>query len=205
MLGRRGPQRGLFEADTLYADFVGRDTFYGWLAAQRGELFADELFAGLYAAGWGRPSVPPSLLATALVLQTYAGVSDDEAVQRAAYDLRWKVALGIELEARPFAKSTLQEFRAQLIVHAEQATIFQTSLEVARRRGTFRTKTGEQRKLQVALDTTNILGRGAVKATYTLLGDGILRQAQDQAGAGAGEAGWAAAGGVGCGAGVRAV
>ncbi|HUH07434.1 MAG TPA: transposase, partial [Egibacteraceae bacterium] len=79
----------MFEADTLYADFVGRDTrntFYGWLASQRGELFPDELFVGLYIAGWGRPSVPPSLLATALVLQTYAGVSDDEAVQRATYD-----------------------------------------------------------------------------------------------------------------------
>ena len=70
MLGRRGPQRGLFEADTLYGDFVGRDSFYGWLAAQRGELFRDEEFAGLYCLSNGRPSVPPSLLATALVLQT---------------------------------------------------------------------------------------------------------------------------------------
>src|SRR6266446_6647625 len=131
MLGTRGAQRGLFEADTLYTDFVGRDTFYGWLAAQRGELFPDELFAGLYARGWGRPSVPPSLLATALVLQTHAGVSDDEAVQRAAYDLRWKVALGIELEARPFAKSTLQEFRAQLILHDRPRAMFQRSLEIA--------------------------------------------------------------------------
>ena len=29
MLGRRGPQRGLFEADTAYGEFVGRDSFYG--------------------------------------------------------------------------------------------------------------------------------------------------------------------------------
>src|SRR5919198_642413 len=98
MLGTRGPQRGLFEADTLYGEFVGRDTFYGWLAAQRDELFRDEDFAGLYAPGTGRPSVPPSLLATALVLQTYAGVSDEEATARAAYDLRWKVALGVALD-----------------------------------------------------------------------------------------------------------
>src|SRR5215217_69554 len=108
MLGKRGPQRGLFEADTLYGEFVGRDSFYGWLASQRDELFRDEEFAGLYAVSNGRPSVPPSLLATALVLQTYAGVSDEEATARAAYDLRWKVALGIELEHKPFAKSTLQ-------------------------------------------------------------------------------------------------
>jgi transposase len=178
MLGKRGPQRGLFEADTAYGAFVGRDSFYGWLASQRGELFRDEAFAGLSVLDNGRPSVPPSLLAVALVLQTYDGVSDDEAKQRADYDLRWKVALGVELDTRPFAKSTLQEFRAQLIVHEEQAAIFQQSLELAKRRGKFRTKTGEQRKLKVALDTTNILGRGAVKDTYNLLGDGIVKLAR---------------------------
>src|SRR5215213_2313243 len=178
MLGNRGPQRGLFEADTAYGAFVGRDSFYGWLASQRGELFRDEAFAGLYVLDNGRPSVPPSQLAVALVLQTYEGVSDDEAKQRADYDLRWKVALGVELDARPFAKSTLQEFRAQLSVHEAAAAIFQVSLEEAKRRGKFRAKSGEQRKLKVALDTTNILGRGAVKDTYNLLGDGILKLAR---------------------------
>ncbi len=186
MLGTRGPQRGLFEADTQYADFVGRDTFYGWLAGQRGELFVDELFLGLYVGGWGRPSVPPSLLATALVLQTYDRVSDEEATRRAAYDLQWKVALGVEVDARPFAKSTLQEFRAQLVLHEEQRRLFQQSLEVAKRDGKLR----QRRQLQVALDTTPILGRGAVKDTYNLLGDGIvavLRVLAAQAGVGRGE------------------
>src|SRR3954453_15145860 len=198
MLGKRGPQRGLFEADTAYGEFVGRDSFYGWLASQRGELLRDEEFAGLYVLTTGRPSVPPSLLAVALVLQTYDGVSDAEAKQRADYDLRWKVALGVELDARPFAKSTLQEFRAQLIVHEEQAAIFRASLELAKRRGTFRSKSGEQRKLTVALDTTNILGRGAVKDTYNLLGDGIVMLARVLAQRGGlALAGWAEAHGYG--------
>jgi Transposase DDE domain/Transposase domain (DUF772) len=200
MLGTRGPQRGLFEADTLYADFVGRDTFYGWLAAQRGELFPDELFLGLYVAGWGRPSVPPSVLATTLVLQTYDGVSDDEATRRAAYDLQWKVALGVEVEAKPFAKSTLQECRAQLIVHEDQRLLFQQSLELAKRRG----KLGQHRKLKVALDTTPIFGRGAVKDTYNLLADGlvaVLRVLAAQAGVARGDhagfVAWATAAGYG--------
>src|SRR5215210_5326571 len=145
MLGKRSAQRGLFEADTAYGAFVGRDSFYGWLASQRGELFRDEAFAGLYVLDNGRPSVPPSLLAAALVLQTYEGVSDDEAKQRADYDLRWKVALGVELDARPFAKSTLQEFRAQLVIHDEQQAIFRKSLELAQRQGSFK----GQRKLKV--------------------------------------------------------
>ena len=156
----------------MYLKFVGPNTFYGFLAAQRGTIFRDEDFAGLYCLTTGRPSVPPSLLATALVLQTYDGVSDDEAKRRADYDLQWKVALGVELDARPFAKSTLQEFRAQLVIHDEQQAIFRKSLELAKQQGYF--KGPGQRKLKVALDTTNILGRGAVKDTYNLLADGIV-------------------------------
>jgi len=170
MLGERGPQRGLFQADTMYLKFVGRNSFYGFLAGHRDEIFRDEDFAKLYCLDNGRPSVPPSLLAAALVLQTYDGVSDDEAKRRADYDLQWKVALGVEIDARPFAKSTLQEFRAQLIVHEDQRAIFQQSLELAKRQGYFKGK----KKLKVALDTTNILGRGAVKDTYNLLADGIV-------------------------------
>src|ERR1700730_15004922 len=177
MLGQRSAQWGLFEADSVYGDFVGQRNFYGFLASQRGELFRDADFAELYCLNNGRPSVPPSLLATALVLQTYDGVSDDEAKQRADYDLRWKVALGIELEERPFAKSTLQEFRAQLIVHDQARGIFQRSLEVAKHRGVW--KKGhppqERQHIKLALDTTHILGRGAVKDTYNLLADGIVQ------------------------------
>ena len=92
----------------------------------------------------GRPSVPPSLLATALVLQTYDGVSDEEAKQRADYDLRWKVALGVELDARPFAKSTLQEFRAQLIVHEQAAAIFQAEPGAGEAAGEVSEQSGER-------------------------------------------------------------
>src|SRR5947209_8198931 len=132
MLGERGPQRGLFEADTMFLDFVGGNTFYAFLARHRGQIFRDEDFAKLYHPRTGRPSVPPSLLATALVLQYHDRASDEEARECAAYDLRWKVALGIELDARPFAKSTLQEFRAQLLIHQEQEAIFQRSLSWAK-------------------------------------------------------------------------
>jgi hypothetical protein len=40
------------------------------------------------------------LLATALVLQTYDVVPDEEAKLRAHCDRRWKVALGLEVETR---------------------------------------------------------------------------------------------------------
>ena len=170
MLGKRAPQRGLFEADHLYLDHVGRDSFYGFLASQRGQLFRDEDFAALYCRDNGRASVPPSLLATALLLQTYEGVSDEEAKARADFDLRWKVALGIGLEDRPFAKSTLQLFRAQLVLHDQVRAVFRRSLTFARQTGYLRS-----RKLRAVLDTSYILGRGAVKDTYNLLADGIVK------------------------------
>jgi transposase len=168
MLRKRSAQRGLFQADNLYLDFVGEGTFYGFLARQRGKLFCDEDFADLYCPDNGRPSVPPSLLATALLLQTHDDVSDEEAKNRADYELRWKVALGVEIGERPFAKSTLQRFRAQLILKENMRTVFQGSLTYALESGYLK-----KRKLRAVLDTTNILGRGAVKDTYNLLADGI--------------------------------
>ena len=83
-------------------------------------------FAELYCADNGREGVPPSLLATVLLLQTHDSVSDAEAKQRADFDIRWKVALGIEVEDRPFAKSTLQLFRARLILHEKVREVFET-------------------------------------------------------------------------------
>ena len=70
MLGKRSDQKGLWEADRLYLDYVGKDTFYGLLASLRGQLFRDDDFAEIYGPDNGRDSVPPSLLATALLLQT---------------------------------------------------------------------------------------------------------------------------------------
>ena len=171
MLGERSDQRGLWEADHLYLDLVGRDTFYGLLASLRGQLFRDADFAELYCPDNGRASVAPSLLATALLLQAHDKVSDAEAKARADFDIRWKVALGIEIEERPFAKSTLQVFRAQLILHDKEREVFERSLRLARERGYLKRGRG----MRVSLDTTYILGRGAVKDTYNLLADGIVK------------------------------
>ncbi len=170
MLGKRSDQRGFLEADHLYLNHVGRDSFYGFLGSMRGRLFGDEEFAELYCPDNGRDSVSPSLLATALLLQTYDKVSDAEAKQRADFDIRWKVALGVEVEDRPFAKSTLQLFRARLVLHEKVRTVFERSLQFARQSGYLK-----GRKMKVALDTTHILGRGAVKDTYNLLADGIVQ------------------------------
>lgn len=168
MLGRRSPQRELFRPDHVHLRHVGEGTFYGMLARGGRELFRDADFADLYRVDFGRPSVPPSQLCVLLVLQTYDGVSDEEAIERTAYDLRWKVALGLDLESKLCAKSTLQLFRAKLVLHERFGELFEKSVDACRRAGLL-----GRRKLEVAIDSTPVLGRGAVKDTFNLISDQI--------------------------------
>lgn len=172
MMGRRSPQNKLFAADHVYLDFVGRDSLYGYLAQNRRHLFRDEDFAALYCADNGRPSVPPSLAVSMLFLRAYERVSFVEAIERTKYDLRWKVALGLEMEEVPLQKSALQEFEAKLVIHKQGEALLKKSIYEARRVGYLKS-----RKIRVALDTTPILGKGAVKDTYNLLAEGIVQLA----------------------------
>lgn len=169
MLGRSSPQGELFRADNVYLEHVGKDSIYGFLAQARLRIFRDADFAGLFGKT-GRPSVPPSQLCVALLLQARDGVSDDEAIQRTAFDLRWKVALGLNLDEKLCAKSTLQEFRAKLILHDGYQKLFQASVDECRRSGLLRKK-----RLEVAIDSTPIFGAGAVRDTFNLISDQIRR------------------------------
>lgn len=169
MLGKRSPQGELFRPDNSLIGHVGSDSFYGYLAREGGGLFRDEQFADLYGER-GRPSVPPSQLCLLLVLQAKECVSDQEAIDRTAYDIRWKVALGIELEEKLCAKSTLQLFRANLLLNDRYLRLFEASVAACRARGLSTSK-----KLDVAIDSTPVFGRGAVKDTYNLVSDGIRK------------------------------
>src|SRR5881409_2669277 len=172
MMGERSAQDKLFAADHIYLDYVGRETLYGYLAQHRGQLFRDEDFAILYCRDNGRPSVPPSVAVSILFLRAYDSVSFVEAIERTKYDLRWKVALGLEMEEVPIQKSALQEFQARLVLHEQGEALLKKSIEEARRAGYV-----TSRKIRVALDTTPTLGKGAVKDTYNLLADGIEKLA----------------------------
>jgi IS5 family transposase len=114
--------------------------------------------------------VPPSQLCIALLLQTYDGVSDEEAIERSAFDLRWKVALGLEVSEKLCAKSTLQLFRSRLVLNEAYQEIFNKSIAACRAAGLLK-----RSKLRAAIDTTPILGRGAVKDTFNLVSDQIRR------------------------------
>jgi hypothetical protein len=158
----------LFRPDQVLRDHVGEGSLHGLLAQHGAAWFRDEDFASLYREGFGRPSVPPSQLCVALLLQTYDGVSDEEAIARSAYDLRWKVALGLQLDEKLCAKSTLQRFRAQLVLNDGAGRLLEAGVRACRASGLLKSS-----RLSVAIDTTPVLGRGAVKDTFNLVSDGI--------------------------------
>lgn len=68
---------------------------FGFLRDCRRELFSDDFQAELESmyrdTGTGRDPVPPALLAMAILLQAYEGVSDAEAVELTVVDLRWQM------------------------------------------------------------------------------------------------------------------
>ena len=71
------------------------------------------------------------------------------------------------------AKSILQLCRAQLILHDKMREVFRESLAFALKTGCLK-----KRAMKAALDTTSILGHGAVRDPYNLLADGIVKPAK---------------------------
>ena len=110
----------LFEGD--------ESSFYARVATHGSELIRDEDFADCYASGMGRPSIPPSLLMRAVLLQLRDDVSDREAARRAAKDLDWKRALGVDADAVPFHYTTLSVFRSRLLVNDADERVLRATL-----------------------------------------------------------------------------
>jgi transposase len=168
MLGRRKPQRSLFEAD-IWPHRVAEDSIYGRMAAVGDVLFKDDDLGEMYCPDNGRPSLPPSLLCGVLLLQFHDGVGDEEAVERLRYDLRWKVALGLRLDYAGFDPTSLVVFRKRLLKYGQEHYAFERFLKVAREAGFL------PEKVRQLLDSTPMKGAGAVQDTYTLLRKGIRR------------------------------
>ena len=169
MLGKRDPQRPLFDVGNMFPFELRPGSFHAQLAAAGPRLFKDEDFLALYCDGFGRPSVPPCLLALLTLLQHEAGCSDAEAIERSACDLRWAAVLGRAAGTPLCAKSTFQVFRGQLTIHQALKDLFRASIQEAKRAGLL--KGGA---LKIAVDTKPVVGRGAVEDTYNLLGTGIM-------------------------------
>jgi transposase len=80
------------------------------------DAFQEELTHLYRKAKRGQPSVAPAMLALAIILQAYTGVSDDEVIEATLMDRRWQLVLDcLDTEQAPFSKGTLVAFRQRLI------------------------------------------------------------------------------------------
>ncbi|MFL6223241.1 MAG: transposase, partial [Actinomycetes bacterium] len=148
MQGRSDPQRELLDVESVAGHLLPAGGVFAFLAAHRGELFPDAMFADLFPSGRGRPSVPAPVVATVLVLQALHGLSDREAAEAVTFDLRWKAACGLPVTAAAFHPTTLTYWRARLAGSTRPNRVFEAVREVVSATGAL---TGRTRR---ALDST---------------------------------------------------
>jgi hypothetical protein len=160
-LGLAERQGGLFNVAVQRCEAeLPERSVYRLLHRERDRLFPDELFADLYVHH-GRRSIPPSVLAVVMVLQRLEGASDREAVDRFAYDLRWRYAAGVDDEVGSFAHTVLVELRARLRASGDPDRVFRVTCELARAAGLV----GMRR----VLDSAPLFDAVATQDTVTLL------------------------------------
>jgi IS5 family transposase len=114
MQGVERPDRDLLDAQALVGHLVAPGSMFAFLADHRQDLFGDREFEDLFPSRKGRPSIPASVMASILVLQTLHDLSDRETAEAARCDLRWKVATGMALDHKGFDPSTLVYWRKRL-------------------------------------------------------------------------------------------
>jgi len=170
-LGIAPRQADMFVTTTSFCEGrVPADSIYGLLHRECFELFPDELFADLFC-DVGRRSVPPMIVAVVMVLQRIEGCSDREAVDRFAFDARWKYAAGgLDFDYPGFVHTVLVDMRARLAGSERPERIFEIVLQTARRAGLV----GRRR----VLDSTALYDAVATMDTVTLLRSavrGLLR------------------------------
>jgi hypothetical protein len=168
MLATESGQVGMFDA----AQFVRplpEGSFFALLAEHGDRIVRDEDFAECYSQRMGRPSIRPSLLAKVLLLQHRTGASDEQAMEAVAWDLRWKVALGLAVDHQGWHPTSLTKFRARLLLHGKEQLALQNTLRLAQEIGLL-DGTAEQ-----IIDSTPMLGAAATQDTVRLVRHGVKK------------------------------
>lgn len=179
-LGKASRQLDLLDPVSRFcAETLPANSMYVFLHEHRDRLFPDGLFTDLFAQV-GRRSVPPSVVATVMVLQRLEGLSDREAVDRFAFDVRWRYAAGAGgwdgAGRAGFAHTVLVDMRERLRRSQRPDRIFEVALAAAREAGLI----GRKRVLDssplydaVATMDTITLIRSAVRGLLKAAGRGL--------------------------------
>jgi IS5 family transposase len=179
MQGRERADRQLLDAAALVGHLVPAGSVFAFLAAHRGEVFPPELFADLFPAGTGRPSLPGEVAASVLVLQALHDLSDRDAVAAVRCDIRWKVACGLSLDDEGFHPSTLTYWRRRLAASDRPDRVFEAVRAVVAETGVLGGKTMR------ALDSVVLDDAVATQDTVTQLIAAIRRVSREVPGAAA--------------------
>jgi hypothetical protein len=172
-LGRSPQQEDLYSSTRASCEArLPEASIFRLLARDGHALFADESFADLFTKV-GRDSISPRIVAVVMTLQRFHGLSDREAVDAFAFDLRWKYAAGaLDFDHPGFVHTVLVDMRERLRRSARPNRIFEAVLEIAKAAGLV----GRKR----VLDSTALYDAVATQDTVTLIRSairGLLRVA----------------------------
>jgi hypothetical protein len=144
------------------------------------------------------------MLALAIILQAYTGVSDDEAIEATLMDRRWQLVLDcLDTEQEPFGKGTLVAFRKRLVEAQMDRRLLERTIEVASKTQAF-----GPRALRAALDSSPLWGAGRIEDSYNLIGHALkkaLRLVAKQRGETVTDVGHEAGAEIVCGSSLKAV
>lgn len=179
------PPVELSQKEEKIAKKIKKAKLFIFLREHRHELFDEgfqEELASLYKeAERGQPPVAPAMLALALILEAYTGVSDDEVIEATLMDRRWQLVLDcVDTDEAPFSKGTLVAFRKRFIEAHMDRRLIERTIEVASQSQAF-----GPRALRAALDSSPLWGAGRVEDTYNLVGHAlkkVMRLVADQQG-----------------------
>jgi hypothetical protein len=169
------PPIELSEAEQAIISRIKRAKLFIFLRHNRHHLFDQEFQATLATmfkdSTVGYCPVPPALLALALILQAYTGVSDDEVIEALVMDRRWQLVLEChDCQKPPFSKGTLVNFRQAIIDFEVDQRLIERTVEIAKQQGGFGSS-----NLRAALDSSPLWGAAKVEDTYNLLGHALRK------------------------------
>jgi Transposase DDE domain/Transposase domain (DUF772) len=168
-VGRAQQQIRFDDAAALLGERLPVGSIYHLLAEQGQRLFGDDYFADLFTDSVkGRPTVPARVVATVMLLQSFEGLSDREAVERLTFDLRWKAAAGLAIDAEGFHPTVLVGMRNRLRASQRPRRLHEDVRAVARAAGLLR---GRKR----VLDSTPLFDAVATQDTVTQLRAALRR------------------------------
>ncbi len=179
MQGREPADRQLLDAAALVGHLVPQGSVFAFLAEHRARVFPPELFADLFRASTGRPSLPGEVAASVLVLQALHDLSDRDAVEAVRCDIRWKVACGLSLDHEGFHPTTLTYWRRRLAASDRPDRVFDAVRALVAETGVLHGKTRR------AVDSVVLDDAVATQDTVTQLIAAIRRVRREVPGAAA--------------------